>query len=113
MDQESSSGIERRAWIRFGSSLDAVCRSASARREVGWTARLKDISRGGIGLVLRHRFRRGTPLLVELRDHSGNPRVLAARVVRTSVVMDDVEPNWFTGCKFETELTEEEVRELL
>jgi hypothetical protein len=109
---QTTSPADRRAWIRFGSDLAAVCHTPATRREVGWTARVKDISRGGVGLMLRHRFRRGTRLLVELRDHAGMTRVLAARVVRACAVVESADHGWLMGCTFETQLTEEELRDL-
>lgn len=108
-----SVGIERRVWIRYGSDLEAVCRATTLRRESGWLARVRDVSRGGIGLISRHRFRPGTPLLIEVRDQSGDLRLLAARVVHTRVLDDDGQPGWLMGCSFGLMLSDAELTALL
>jgi hypothetical protein len=105
-------GIERRVWIRYGSDLEAVCRASTVRQESGWVARVKDVSRGGLGLVSRHRFRAGTPLLIEVRDHSGDMRLLAAKVVHARPVDDDGSPAWLLGCSFGLMLSEKELEAL-
>lgn len=106
-------GIERRVWIRYGSELEAVCRAPTVRRESGWVARVKDVSRGGLGLVSRHRFRPGTPLLIELRDQAGDMRLLAAHVVHAKPTDDDGQPAWLLGCSFGLMLSEKELQALL
>lgn len=106
-------GIERRVWLRYGSDLEAVCRPSTLRRESGWVARVKDVSRGGVGLISRHRFRSGTPLLIEVRDQSGDLRLLAARVVHARPIDDDGHPGWLMGCSFGLMLSEKELEALL
>ena len=59
---------ERRAWVRYGCELDVACRSKGPLKDAGWTAKIRNLSRGGLGLVLRHRFQRGTQLVIELRS---------------------------------------------
>src|SRR5438270_10692250 len=58
--------VERRAWVRYVSDLTAACLTGDLRNDVGWPARVRDVSAGGIGLLLRHRFRPGTHLSLEL-----------------------------------------------
>jgi PilZ domain len=105
-------GIERRVWIRYGSDLEAVCRAPTLRQESGWMARVTDVSRGGVGLVSRHRFRAGTPLLIEVRDHSGDMRLLAAKVVHARPIDDNGHPGWLMGCVFGLMLSETELQAL-
>ena len=110
----SCAAAERRAWVRYGTDLEATCRGSGTRKGTGWPARVKDISNGGIGLVLRHRFRPGTYLAVELHDPSGGClRCLAIRVVHASPLTIDSESCWFMGCLLSESLTEEEVQALL
>jgi hypothetical protein len=105
---------ERRAWVRFGTDLQATCRGPGGRKEVGWPARVRDVSAGGLGLVLRHRFRPGTPLLVEIHGPAGGPgRVLAARVVHARPVQPGTATCWLVGCAFLTPLGDDELRALL
>src|SRR5262245_61925209 len=62
--------VERRAYVRVASDLSATCRP-STRQTVSWPGTVHDISQGGLGLILRHRFRPGMRLSVELRESTG------------------------------------------
>jgi hypothetical protein len=111
---ESCDVVERRAWVRYGTDLQATCRGAGPPREVGWPARVKDISAGGVGLLLRHRFRPGTILAVELHGASGGcVRVLAVRVVHATPRTVDSESCWLMGCMFVEPLSDNELQTLL
>ena len=106
--------VERRAWVRYGTDMKATCRGAGSRKEVGWPARVRDVSAAGIGLLLRHRFRPGSYLAVELHDPSGGClRLLAVRVVHTTPLCVDGEPCWLTGCLLAEQLGEDELQALL
>jgi hypothetical protein len=95
--------MERRAWVRYGTDQAALCRTVSTAKDVGWPGRVRDISAGGIGLLLRHRFRVGTPLLIELHTgKEGPPRLVAVRVVHTTPVPGEGGPCWLIGCAFRT-----------
>ena len=59
--------LERRAWVRYASSCEVACQSAGALKDAGWPGKVLDVSLGGIGLLLRHRFPPGAPLIVELK----------------------------------------------
>ena len=61
---------ERRAWVRFGCDLEAACKPKGRLKDAGWTAQVRNLSQGGLGLVLRHRFEKGTPLSIELRSQN-------------------------------------------
>jgi hypothetical protein len=106
----ASSGLaaDRRAYVRIASDLSATC-AAADQRQPGWPARVRDISCGGVGLVLQHRFRPGTTLTVELRDQSGRVlRTAQARVAHATAVRDEAGQRWLLGCAFDRPLTEEE-----
>ncbi len=106
--------IERRAFVRYASDLDASCRQTGTAREVGWFARVRDISAGGIGLLFRHRLTRGTPLVVELKRTDGSVvAVLTAHVVHATAVRDQGDLCWLVGCVFERPLADDELRALL
>ncbi|HYT93822.1 MAG TPA: PilZ domain-containing protein, partial [Gemmataceae bacterium] len=80
---------------------------------VGWPGRVRDISLGGVGLLLRHRFRPGTILEVELRSNTGALlRAVSVRVVHATAVLMDGNPCWHLGCAFPQPLSDEEFREL-
>jgi len=108
---------ERRAFVRLASDLSASCSDVTRGQrshDVGWPGRVRDISRGGVGLLLQHCFRPGTDLSIELRDNTGKLlRTVAAHVVHASAVLDDGNPCWILGCAFEEPLSDAELQELV
>ncbi len=99
---------ERRAYVRIACDLAATC-AAAGQRAPGWPARVRDISAGGVGLLLQHRFRPGTFLTVELRDGSGRVlRTARVRVAHATAVRDEAGQRWLLGCAFDHPLTEAE-----
>jgi len=107
----SGTAVERRAFVRFAAEAEAVCRSVRALAGSGWPGRAVNISAGGIGLVLRHCFKRGVSLAIELPDTPpARRRILLARVRHASAQRDGT---WFIGCAFIEELSEEELQTLL
>jgi len=109
----TSPSLERRAFVRLASDLVSNCRPSGSSREVSWPGKVRDISLGGVGLVLQHRFRPGTPLEVELRDPAGNPLgVVQARVVHATAIREEDRSCWLLGCVFQQPLSEEEFETL-
>jgi hypothetical protein len=109
----ATEAIERRAYVRLAVDLAATCSPVGHSREVGWPARVRDISRGGLGLVLRHRFRPGTHLTIELRAPSGAAlRTVTARVAHATAALVDGSPCWVVGCSFAEPLAEDELEAL-
>ncbi len=107
-DSEQAPG-ERRAYVRLPSELAATCSPAGTAREPAWPGRVRDLSPGGIGLLLQHRFRPGTTLVIDLREGTGARRqTVRARVVHATAVLDDGNPCWLLGCAFDEPLSEEE-----
>lgn len=105
---------DRRAWVRFGCDLEASCTSKGRLKDAGWTAQVRNLSQGGLGLVLRHRFQKGSPLSIELRSQDRSfCRSCPARVVRSAPVLLDGQALWFAGCEFLEPLTEDELHRLL
>jgi len=100
---------ERRAFVRYASGREVSCRPAGKRQEAGWLGRLKDVSAGGIGLLMRHRFRAGTSLTVELIGLGP----MSVRVVRVVPVSNVGEFAWLMGCVFVHPLTDTELTSLL
>src|SRR4051812_13179477 len=93
---------ERRAFVRLASDLAATCRTSTRSKEVSWPGRVLNISRGGVGLLMQHRFRPGTRLAVELRGSTGVfLRTLAAAVVHARAVLVDGNHCWLLGCAFD------------
>jgi len=106
--------LERRAWVRYASSCEVACQSSGSLKDAGWPGKVLDVSLGGIGLLLRHRFPPGAPLIVELkRTGSHFHRTVAVRVMHSRPVIAQGDACWLVGCAFSRHLTEEELREFL
>ena len=97
---------ECRVSERFPSEKSTQLQPVAARADSDpvWPARVRDISKKGIGLLLPRRFERGTGLAIELPDgNDGNMRTVFAKVI-------NVRPHsgqWILGCAFVSELTDE------
>jgi hypothetical protein len=113
-DQHAAAAqAERRAFVRVATDLDATCRPAGPMRDQGWPGQLRDISRGGLGLLLRHSFRPGSELTVELRERGGEVRrIVSVRVIHATAVLVEGNYRWLLGCAFEQPLSEEEFQAL-
>jgi PilZ domain len=104
---------DRRAGVRIPSDLAATCGLAGRAREPVWPAKVRGISLAGIGLILQHRFRPGTTLMVDLRESGGAVlRTVRARVVHATAFLDDGNACWLLGCVFDHHLDEEEASAL-
>jgi hypothetical protein len=103
-------GRERRAWVRLSSERDISCRPIAGLAEASWLGTVRDISQGGIGLMLKRRFEPGTGLFIEVATNPGELRCLPARVVR---VTRDETGCWMTGCAFASLLTPDELLTLV
>jgi hypothetical protein len=104
---------ERRAWVRYGTDLDVACRAADSLKDFGWMAKVRNISGGGIGLVLRHRFRPGSSLFIELKSRSGDLcRTVTVKVIHATPVRDGDAHAWLMGCIFAVPISDEEVHSL-
>jgi len=80
-------------------------------KDLKWGAQIRDISVGGVSLVLRRRFERGAGLAIELPGSpDGLPNTVLARVVHVRPQEGGV---WVLGCSFVSPLSEEEVATLL
>jgi hypothetical protein len=103
-------GAERRAVVRYPSRQGGNCHAIGGDSEVRWSAKIQDISEGGVALLLRRRFEPGTVLTVDLRG-SGEPlaRRLLVRVVRVQL---HSHRRWLMGCAFARRLSSDEVQSL-
>jgi hypothetical protein len=110
-EDESAAGAERRAAARIGCRLEGLCRPLQGREGDEWQARVRNLSAGGICLLLSRRFEPGALLLVELpAGGAGATRTLVARVI---YVVPHVRAGWSIGCRLAQGLNPEELRELL
>jgi PilZ domain len=104
---------ERRAWVRYAIDLTASCHAEGSLKDAGWPAKVSDISAGGIGLILRHRFQPGAPLVIELRNASNQLlRLVQVRVRHARPVIAQGDQCWLVGCIFVPPLSEEELQHL-
>jgi hypothetical protein len=94
-------------------SLPTTCKPASvtASDEIRWEATICDISQGGVRLHLPRRFEKGTGLAIELPgDGEHEPSVVFVKVIH---LRRNNAGGWMLGCKFVSDLSEEEVNRLL
>jgi len=112
-EQSASVHAERRAFVRLATDLSVCARPNKRGHDVGWPGRVRDLSRGGVGLLLQHRFRPGTDLSIELRENTGKLlRTVHARVAHASAVLVDGHHCWLLGCSFPEPLTDDELQAL-
>src|SRR5262249_49137100 len=110
-EESTRADIERRAWVRYSCDLNSSCQPLAATTKLSWTAKVHDISCGGIALLLERRFQRGTLLSVQLLGTDGDASdTLMAQVVRVQAL-----PNrtWLLGCRFNHPLAEKDLEQLL
>jgi PilZ domain len=82
-----------------------------AMKEMRWAATILDISQGGVRIKLQRRFEKGTGLAIELPgDDQRESSVVFVKVVRVSAQDDGA---WALGCKFVSELSDDEVQRLM
>lgn len=99
--------VERRAMVRYALDADTAGAPLAAWGESqGWEARIRDISRGGLGLLLERRLEPGTLITVDLSLTLDCPRLLLARVVHATA---QPEGGWLLGCALFDLLPEEEL----
>lgn len=102
--------LECRVYERQSGDLRAACSPASAygRAEARWDAIIRDLSSGGVKLLLRRRFEPGTALAIELPTEDESYTVLA-RIVHVR----PHEEGWELGCQFVSALSESEQEQIL
>ncbi len=102
---------EFRVSERFVCDVPASCQPPSDWKRGGqkWLARVRDVSNGGLCLVLGRRFERGAGLAIELPGADpDSPSTLLARVM-------NIRPEggaWALGCAFISPLSDEELEAL-
>lgn len=103
---------ECRAWQRFPCGLVTTCQPVAARggNEFAWPAQIRDLSQGGLGLVLSRRFEPGTGLAIEIPETDAYPGdTLLGRVVHAT----RHDGKWLLGCSLVSPLSEDELQRLL
>jgi len=111
----SGNGADKRAWVRHAlgiASSGGVDPAVHTGGELEyWPLVVRDVSVGGVGLLLARRFEPGTELFIEYGDNSDKQsRKLPARVIR---VQPEINGHWIHGCKFLKPVTERELAEMV
>jgi len=102
-----TAGADRRALVRHPCECEVPFRSGD---RCG-TARVRDLSAGGIGMVLPHKVAPGGLLTVELRDNQRQSwRMKLVQVVHATPERDE---RWLIGTAFTKQLTHEELHAVL
>src|ERR1700681_3814968 len=96
---------ECRVYERHSCRVPALCQPA-ASNEMRWEAIVEDISKSGVRLRLRRRFEPRSGLAIELPGKHGDaPETVYVKVVH---VRSDGEGSYVLGCRFMSELSDEE-----
>jgi c-di-GMP-binding flagellar brake protein YcgR len=113
----AAQSIPDQNWANRRVSVRRACAKETTSRVVARgelrvrQASIKDISLGGIALVLETPLKPGTRLLIQLKNHKiGLSYDLAARVVHS---FRKPPTKWVIGCSFTRELTQDEFENLL
>jgi hypothetical protein len=85
------------------------CQPAAAN-EPRWDATIEDISKSGLCLRLRRRFEPRSGLAVELPGDGQEGYTVYVKVIH---VRSDGDGFWYLGCRFMSELSEDELRRLV
>ena len=105
-------GAELRVSERFPCDVPATCQPPSDWKRGGqkWVARVRDVSTGGLCLVLGRRFERGAGLAIELPG--ADPDSQSTLLVRVMRVQAEEGGAWALGCAFISPLSDEELEAL-
>jgi hypothetical protein len=103
--------MEHRAFVRYKCSEEGSCHSIQPGANDQWPATIRDVSQGGLSLVVQHAFEKGEILTVQLQlPVEGFPRRLFVRVKHVNA---HPELGWVIGCSFLNRLTDYELQALV
>jgi PilZ domain len=94
---------ERRRWARYPTNMGTFWQTVSGQ-EICYSARVQDISQGGVRLLVNQRFEPGTLLRILLN------KAIEARLVHATPMGEN---KWALGCEFSLILSKEEIQNLL
>jgi hypothetical protein len=98
---------ERRAYRRFHFGKKGFCEVGLVGRTTVWRADVRDISAGGVGLLIDLRFEPGTALAIRL--HTPNAKAALPLSVQVRHVVAGPNGTWVLGSAWNRELTAEEI----
>jgi hypothetical protein len=105
--------VECRAWERQSCDLPVACQPIGSSRsnELSWPAKIRNISVGGVGLVIERRFEPGVILFLEITPPaSGSKETVMARVVHATAQAGNL---WLLGCAFCSRLSPGKIQSLV
>ena len=109
--QAEPAGIERRASTRFPCNLATSCRLVASLPDDPVPARVRNISVGGLSLVLAKPFDSGSLLAIELRSMTRN--VTRTLQIRILYVVEHPSGDWIAGASFVQPLADDELKTFL
>jgi hypothetical protein len=99
---------DRRGWGRFPSDIHTTCRLLNEEGGPPVAARVRNVSRRGINLLLNRPFEAGDLLDVEIPDVGGAPPTETA--LACVIHVNDQRPEgWVVGCTFSAELSDDDL----
>lgn len=109
-ETEATGTVERRAAPRH------PCYVQTEGYELGphgnpWVATITNISATGVALVMRHRVKPGTVLVIKLQ--SSNQRMSRPFPIRVMHIKPHTEDTWLLGCAFVRKVREDDLQSLL
>jgi c-di-GMP-binding flagellar brake protein YcgR len=99
---------ERRVWVRYDADVNVQYESAAVGDSGRLDARIRDISRGGIKLIVRRPFAAGDMLSVDLPAADGQPAITVLACVIHAKELTGGE--WSLGCNFARQLDDEDLQ---
>src|SRR5437764_10748682 len=98
---------ERRVWVRYPSKAETVVKPINNGVDTRFSARVRNVSRGGLSLVVNKQFEPGDLVSIELPGASeAKTDTVLACVIHVHATADK---NWVLGCTFSEELGEDEL----
>lgn len=101
---------ERRAAPRLDSTLKLACYPVGSGLRERRQARVRNVSRTGIGLLVDRPWQTGTILIVEFPPTEDTAKAVRARVIHATAQLGGL---FLVGCSFEPSLTDTEVQLLV
>src|SRR5260370_11646477 len=101
---------ERRVAVGAASTQEASCHFATLEKRACRWAKVRDLSRKGISLLLAEFFEPGQHLIVELPSKTQAASAVPARVVHA---LDQQDGCWLLGCAFSRPLSDPHYQALL
>ena len=104
---DSPAQKERRSWDRIPVQVGVFCQNTQGEDELAWSARVTDISRGGMKLLSPHKFDPNTMIRIgKAEEAADSSEFLEALVVRAQRSPGE---QWTLGCALIKELNEAEL----